>query len=278
MKARACLGNYTTNAYYFERLEIPVCCVEELAFCLKENAFLLGPEIMDDKLLHFIGTECQIPELARELYPMVHQKGSLSGFVTTILDYVGFFDAKVIQQVENTVRIGSGLTDFEKQKLQIDYLVEKKRYATAVEAYDELIASMEAEGITTPKDAEVLAGVYYNKGVTFTRMLLYRQAASNFRRSYELKKDRSAIQSYLLAKRMDLSEQEYVDLVAKHPECHDISLQVEQRIEELEQQWQETPRCMGLEHMRQWRAMGENHKYYEESEQIVEALKEEYRR
>lgn len=277
MKARACLGIYSQNAYYFERLDIPVFCMEELAFCLKENAFLLDTEIMNDGLLQFIGADCQVPELARELYPMVHQKGSLSMFVTTILNYVGFFEKRTVQQVENTIRTGSGLTDYEKQKLQIDYLVEKKKYDAALDAYETLIQNMEAEGIGTPKNAEVLADLYYNKGVVYTRMLLYRQAAACFRRSYDLKKDRSAMQSYFQAKRMELSEQEYVDLVAKHPECHEVSLQVEQKLQELEQQWKDTSICMGLEHMRQWRVMGETLKYYEESEQIVDALKEEYR-
>ncbi|MBQ9142027.1 MAG: hypothetical protein IJX63_09595 [Lachnospiraceae bacterium] len=278
MRARACLGIYSQNAYYFERLDIPVFCMEELAFCLKENAFLLDAEIMNDSLLQFIGTDCQVPELARELYPMVHQKGSLSAFVTAILNYVGFFEKKVVQQVENTIRTGSGLTDYEKQKLQIDYLVAKKKYDAATEAYDTLIQTIEAEGVGIPKNAEVLADLYFNKGVAYTRMLLYRQAAACFRRSYDLKKDRGAMQNYFFAKRMELSEQEYVDMVAKHPECHEVSLQVEQRIEELEQRWKETSVCKGLEHMRQWRAMGENLKYYEESEQIVDALKEEYRR
>lgn len=277
MRTRACLGIYSQNAYYFERLDIPVYCMEELAFCLKENAFLLDTEIMNDSLLQFIGADCQVPELARQLYPMVHQKGSLSSFVTAILNYVGFFEKKVVQQVENTIRTGSGLTDYEKQKLQIDYLVEKKKYNAATEAYEVLIQAIEAEEPANPKNVEVLADLYFNKGVVYTRMLLYRQAAVCFRRSYDLKKDRGAMQSYFFAKRMELSESEYVDMVAKHPECHDVSLQVERRIEELEKQWKGTTMCMGLEHMRQWRAMGEQLKYYEESEQIVDALKEEYR-
>lgn len=278
MKARACVGNYSQNAYYFERLDIAVFCMEELAFCLKENAFLLDAEIMNDNLLQFIGADCQVPELARELYPMVHQKGSLSVFVSAILNYVGFFEKKVVQQVETAIRTGSGLTDYEKQKLQIDYLVKKQKYNAAEEAYEILIRGIEEGESHHPKDIEVLADLYYNKGVVYTRMLLYRQAAVCFRRSYELKKDRETMQSYFMAKRMELSEQEYLDLIAKHPECHEVSLQVEQKVEELEQMWQDTPRCMGLKHMRQWRVMGETLKYYEESEQIVDTLKEEYRR
>ena len=131
MKARVCLGIYAANAYYFESLGLEVFCMEELAYCLKENAFLLGTEIMSDEMLHFIGTGCRVPELARELYPMVHQKGSLSGFVTKILEYVGFFEETEVREIEDAVRLGSGLTDYEKRKLQIDSLLAKKKYSVA---------------------------------------------------------------------------------------------------------------------------------------------------
>lgn len=277
MKARVCLGNYATNAYYFERLEIAVYCMEELAYCLKENAFLVGTEIMSDRMLHFIGNECNVPQLARELYPMVHQKGSLSEFVTAILEYVGFFDKKTVKQVENTVRMGSGLSDYEKQKLQIDYLVEKQKYPAALEAYEELIEGFKMQETQTVNSTVVLADLYYNRGVVYTRMLLYKDAAICFRRSYELKKDKSALQSFLMAKRMELSEQDYVDLIAKHPECYEISMDVERRMEDLKKKWEETPEYMGLEHMRQWRMGGDSVKYYEESEQVVSTLKDGYR-
>ena len=277
MKARVCLGNYAKNAYYFERLEISVFCMEELAFCLKENAFLLGTEIMNDRLLQFIGVECHVPELARELHPMVHQKGSLSVFVTTILNYVGFFEKKEIRQVESIIRTGSGLTDYEKQKLQIDYLVEKKKYPAAVEAYDELIGEVKAEGVETADAAAMLADLYYNRGVVYVRMLFYKQAATSFRKSYELRRDKDAMESYFLAKRMELPEQEYVDLVAEHPESYEVTLQIERKIENLEQQWKQSSEYMGLKQMQQWRAMGEHLKYYEESEQVLSALKEAYR-
>lgn len=277
MKARVCLGTYAKNSYYFERLEISVFCMEELAFCLKEYSFLLGTEIMNDAMLQFIGIECQVPKLAKMLYPLVHQKGSLSEFVTMILEYVGFFEQALIQQVADTVRTGCGLTDYEKQKLQIDYLVEKQKYVTATEAYQELIEIVREEGVEDAKVSSVLGDLYYNRGVVYTRMLLYDKAASDFYRAYELKKEKEALQSYFLAKRLSLSEQEYVDLIAKYPKSYEVTLEAEGKIEQLEKQWLETKECIGLSNMRKWRTMGDKYMYYEESVQIVDALKEEYR-
>lgn len=277
MKARLCLGVYATNAYRFEGLGLSVYCMEELSYCLKEHAFLLGPEIMSDDLLHFIGSECQVPELERELYPMVHRKGSLSVFVATILNYVGFFEEKDIRQVEDTVRLGSGLSDHEKKKRQTDNLLEKKKYYDAIEAYNQLIARMEAEGKTDAGMGDFVADLYYNRGVVYANLLLYKQAAESFRESYNLKKDNETLRSYFYARRMELSDHEYVALVARHPECYEISMQVEQKLKELAGQWEESPESMGLTNMRRWRTTGDNHKYYEECDQIVRIIQEDYR-
>ena len=96
MKASLCVGEYCENAYNVEGLDIRVYSMEELCYCLKENAFLLDLSIMNDKLVDWIGEECKVRELAKQLYPMVHKQGSLSVFVVTILQYVGMYDPEEI--------------------------------------------------------------------------------------------------------------------------------------------------------------------------------------
>ena len=76
MRASLCVGEYSENAYTVEELGIRVCCMEELCYCLKENAFLLDLSIMNDKLADWIGEECKVRELAKQLYPMIHKQGS----------------------------------------------------------------------------------------------------------------------------------------------------------------------------------------------------------
>lgn len=131
MKASLCVGEYCETAYNIEELEIRVYCMEELCYCLKENAFLLDMSIMNDKLVDWIGEECRVRELAKQLYPMVHKQGSLSAFVLTILQYVGIYGEEELQAVAQVLKQGSGLSNLEKRKSQIDYMVEKRKYAAA---------------------------------------------------------------------------------------------------------------------------------------------------
>lgn len=153
MRASLCVGEYCENAYTVEELGISVCCMEELCYCLKENAFLLDLSIMNDKLADWIGEECKVRELAKQLYPMIHKQGSLSVFVLTILQYVGMYGEEDLKQVEQVLKQGAGLSNLEKRKSQIDYMVEKRKYAAAIRGYDMLLetwSTLEAEGRELP--------------------------------------------------------------------------------------------------------------------------------
>lgn len=276
MKAIVCLGKYAKNPYCFEKLGVFVYSMEELSYCLKENAFLLDTEIMEDGLLRFIDTECEVPQLARELYSLVHQKGSLSAFVTIILEYVGFYDKETISGVESTIKSGCGLTDYEKRKLRADHLAGKKKYTAALEAYDEILKEPQME----EKQGQyhtLLTRVLHNKGVVLSALFLYKEAAECFQRAYEISADKRMLKSYLAAKRMELGETEYIALIAQTPDSYEISLQIEEQMEQLEKNWLKTTTYAGLQNMKEWGTQGYTGKYYEECGRLLQEMKDEYR-
>ena len=269
MRAVACIGNYAKVPYYFEKLDIRVSCLEELCYCLKENAFLLGNEIMQDSLLKFISNECDVPELARELYPLVHKKGSVSTFVSMILEYVRFYSPEEIAQVEKILKQSAHLSEYEKRKVQIDHLVEKKRYSLALDEYSNLYQQM-------PKGPEA-GSVLHNMGVVYTCMMMYDKAAEAFRQAYELNHNSLSVVAYLGAKRFVLTDQEYIDFVAGLPEYYAEEMELEKMLEDANERWEDSSEYMGIVHLQEWRQEGRFHKYVEESESILESLKKEYR-
>lgn len=277
MKALVCVGNYASTPYYFEKLGIHVYCLEELCRCLKENAFLLGREIMNDGLIRFVELDCGVPELARELYSMAHQKGQLSTFVSMILEYVGLYDAGTVRQVEETLKRGTGLTDYEKQKLRIDSLVQKKKFSAAVEQYEDLIRYLSGEGEEVPGRQKLIAGLLHNQGVALANMMMYREAAECFYRAGQESGQREEYQFFLAAKRRELTENEYISYVAEMPEMYEASMLLERRMEHLEQEWHMTPEYNRITQMKFWRDRGEYARYRQENENIVQALKDSYR-
>lgn len=278
MKASLCVGEYCENAYHVEGLELEVHCLEELCYCLKENAFLLDLSLMNDKLVDWIGEACGVKELAKQLYPMVHKQGSLSVFVITILQYVGMYDAEDIMQVEQVLKQGAGLSNLEKRKSQIDYMVEKRKYAAAIRGYDLLLetwANLEKEGRELPA-GKVRAAILHNKGVALTGLMLYDKAADHFREAWQTDPDRDHLDAYLAAKRMELTEDAYVAFAAQNPENYTESLELEKRIEQFEREWEQQPEYRQLQLRRTWRTE-DRVKYDAENERLTQALKNSYR-
>ena len=279
MRASVCVGEYTTTPYCVRELEIPVYCMEELCYCLKENAFLLDASLMNDSLIEWIGDCCGLGELARELYPLVHKQGSLSAFVAMIMEYVGLYDTQSIHDIEQVLKRGAGLSNIEKRKSQIDYLVEKKKYVAALRGYDGLLAmweEQEAEGSKLPA-AQVRASILYNKGVAFTGMMLYKQAAEAFRQANEVSESDTHFMAYLAAKRMELSDGEYIAFAAELPDSYEQTLLLEKEIERLKSQWEEQADCQRIRMRRDWREGHDKQKYYDENERLTLGLKNSYR-
>ena len=269
MKAIACMGSYAKVPYYFEKLDIRVSCMEELCYCLKENAFLLGTEIMHDGLLKFISNECDVPQLARELYPLVHKKGNVSTFVSMILEYVGFYTPEEIRQVEMVLKQGAHLSDYEKRKVQIDYMAEKKKYTSALEEYERLYESMQG--------SRAVAAVLHNMGVVYANMMMYDKAAAAFLQAYELGGNSGSLIAYLGAKRFELTDREYVDFVAELSQHYAEEMELEKLLEHVNEAWENSPGYMGIVNMKEWRQEGRLNIYEEESRMILESLKNEYR-
>lgn len=279
MRVSVCVGNYAKTPYCIPGLEMHVYCMEELCYLLKEKAFLLDQSLMNDELLQWIDAECGRKELARTLYPQVHRKGSLSAFVTVILKDTGFYDSRTVDDVEQVLKLGFGLSRIEKRKSQIDYLVKKKKYTEAVREYDKLLATwkeQEKEGEPLPA-VTCLSAILYNKGAALTGLMLYEKAAGCFLEAWENGGDTDCYKAYLAAKRMELTEGEYVAFAAEHSDRYSLTLELEKEIEAANNLWEEQPEYLQLNQSRELRQNGNMQKYYEENEKLVQNLMDSYR-
>lgn len=281
MRASVCVGNYATNPYYVAGLDIPVYSVEELCYCIKENAFLLDVSLMNDMLLEWLERECGLRELARELHPMVHKRGSLSSFVTMIMEYTGFYSSQCIGEVAGVLKQGAGLTNIEKRKSQIDYLVKRKKYVSAIRGYDILLENWQENpgnpgGETLPAP-EVKAAILHNKGVAYAGLMLYPQAEEAFKEAYDTDVREEYMRAYLAAKRIELSDAEYIAFTADMPESFNISIALEKELDRLKAVREQHPDYLRLQQRKMWRAGNDKQKYYDENERLTQELKVEYR-
>ena len=279
MRVSTCVGNYAEIPYSIPGLEINVYCVEELCYCMKENAFLLDTTLVNENLLKWLEKQCGLRELVKLLYPYVYRKGSLSAFAVTVFQYVGLYEQSVVREIEQVLKQGAGLSSIEKKKSQVDYLIRKKKYNLALKNYDALIAKWEeqvAAGEPVPA-VSCLAAIWHNKGVAFAGLMLYEEAAKCFYRAYELAGDAELCKAFLAAKRMALSEEEYVAFVADHSHMYEHTLELEKLLENVSAEWEQQPEYLMLYNRRELRAEGNWHQYHIDSERQALKLKDNYR-
>lgn len=282
MRVSVSVGEYAKVPYCVPGLEVEVSSMEELCYCIRENAFLLDGAFLDDGLLNWIEKECGLGELVKKLHPLVHKKGTLSMFAAAILRYVGFYDEETIQETARVLKQGAGLSRIEKRKSQIDYLVKNKRYRLGIRGYDELLEKWQEPPEGTEEGALAargfLAGIWHNKGVAFAGMMLYDKAAECFRQAYELDGNKEDCMDYLAARRMQLSEGEYVSFAAEHKELYQSTLELEKRMEQYVQEWETQPNYLRICNMQEIRSGGDRQRYIQDSQRLIRALKESYRK
>lgn len=264
-------GNDAKTPYRFINPDVLVYTIEELCFILRENAFLLDVDVMDKRLVTWIDTECGLHSLAASLYPFIHQKGTVSAFVMTILEYTGNYSAEELKETARLLKQGASLSTFEKYKKRIDYMVGAGKLVQAMAEYDDLLA------ILPQVENELSAKVLHNKAVAMTGLFLFEQAAECFLASYEMYPVKETYIEYLAAKRLALGEESYIAFVAGIPEAYEDSLELEKRVEEITENWQTYLNKRRLEQLKEWKENGNFTRYYEETEKMLQGLKHGYR-
>lgn len=266
-----CTGRYATTPYCFDKLGIRVWSAEELCCCLYENAFLLDEEIVSARLVEWLDKECSLSELAKELYPLVNQKESLTAFVFKILEFIGFYDGEALTQVSQTLQSGASLSDYEKKKKQGDFFVQNQKYGKALMEYERLLSELPGQ------EQELRAEILHNKGVAFAGLFLFEEAATQFLEAYHTRQEPAYYRDYLAAKRMLYDDEEYISFVAELPDAYDASLQLEREVDQILNDWECSTDFSNLEALFGLREEGSRTLYYEETEMRLQSLKEHYR-
>ena len=238
-RAVLCVGKRTNTPFYIEYAAVNVYSIEELCYCLYENAFLLSQDMVTKQLVDWIAEQCELTELAKELYPCVNMPGSLDTFVTTILEYTAYYSPEKIRAVHTFLKQNENLPEIEKKTLYADYLLQNQKYTAAIKEYQILCEMAE--------DAERLGSICHNMGVAYAGLFLFEEAAIYFEKAYEAAGYIESYRQYLAAKRMQLSEQEYILFIAERKEAYDTSLLLEKQIEQLQEQWKESPQKKQLD-------------------------------
>ena len=266
-----CIGEYAETPYYIEKVYVNVYSAEELCYVIYENAFLLDKDILDRKLTDWIDKQLKLHDLARDLIVLINQNASAAAFAGTILSYVGYYSKDEISRVESILRMNVSMNVFEKWKAKADFLVENRHFVLAISEYEKLLKSL------PDNETTLQANIYNNLGIAYLKLYLFDSAEKCFMSSFETDNNEEAYRNYLTVKRLSLSDDDYIKLIAEEEKAYKTSILIETDMDEASKAFELSDAALELKDIYALKNTNESSRYYEKLLKLTEELKDDYR-
>ncbi len=268
-----CTGNLATTPYYIAGLGVNIYSVEELCFCLTQNAYILDQDLMDEKLCTFLEKQLRMKELAATLRELIDEKKSVGEFVTTILEKTGYLSEEGIKEVKQVLLDNAMLGFAQKRKARGDNLLKSRKYMLAIEEYQFIL-----QNVDKAEETDLYAAVLHNLGTAYAYMFLFEKAAFYYREAADLNDNEESRISYLLATRMTMHKEQYDKLLLRHGYEEDFLAKVDKRMEQSHFSTEHSPYRDAMEKIRQLKGSGQINDYYKAIDETLSEWKQEYRR
>lgn len=267
----ACEGALAKTPYYYDKIYMNLYSVEELCYVIFENAYMIDKDIMNTNLVDWIGQECQLQDLARDLYTMLNQNVAVSTFAGTILEYVGYYSQTDIEKCESILKMNVSMNVFEKWKAKGDFLYENRHFSLALKEYEHVLKKIGDEEI------DLKSQIMNNMGVTYMALRLYESAEECFLEAYKLNQNKEAYEHYLISKRMRMPEDEYIRTVTSEQDSYIVGVPIESKLQEAFVKFEESDEALSYKELFESKNGVNATEYYSKMTNITEKLKADYR-
>ena len=200
-----CGRGQAETPYYIESMGVRLYSMEELAYFLYQNIYLVDKRMLGEHLWDWIRTEIGNPELSERLKKGAEAGSSLQNMVLTILRNVDYYTQEELNQLSSKMKILNTYQEQERLKLRADEHFINGSYQAAIYEYEKILDIRQSDRL----GVEFYAHVWNNLGVCCCRLFLFGRASRAFRTSYQYCRDPEVLKQYVCAMRMGLSEEDF---------------------------------------------------------------------
>lgn len=200
-----CSRPLAKTPYYIESMGIRLYSMEELAFFLYQNVYLVDKRMLGERLVDWIHTEIGNAELAERLKKGAEAGSSLQNMILTILRSVDYYSEEELNRLSSKMKILNTYQEQERLKLRADEFFNNGNYQAAIYEYEKILDIRQSDRL----GVEFYAHVWNNLGVCYCRLFLFGKATRAFRTSYQYQKDPDVLSQYVYAMRLGLSEEDF---------------------------------------------------------------------
>lgn len=230
-KVYLCKGAYAKTPFYVEKQRLNLYSFEEVCYYIKENTCLLDKSIMTPAFIRFIGEECELEDVERDLKTLLHRKTQFSEYCEYILQAEGNTDAEELEGILDNISKSETLDVYEKRKSNADYFVRKRKFFRAMLEYRRLLEETER------KETVFRSEVLHNMGVIYANMFRFEEAKNCFEEAYDMNGREESLVYFLAAAKMYQIEDVYEELLHSKPIYMEYKKEVEEILEVVEEKW-----------------------------------------
>lgn len=170
------------NPYPVAELGISLHSAEELSYYIYNYVFLLENDFISETLLYFIGTELAMPKLEEKIRKWVADKSDMAQILYMILQDIHYYSEAELAVFKAQLEWMRRAKPSERTKKKADYLLQKRKYAGAIQLYDGIVSGEQDTGMTR----EFMGALYHNKGVAYTGLFEAEKALDCLEKAYEM--------------------------------------------------------------------------------------------
>lgn len=270
-KVYECVGRKANNPFFLEKICCNIYSIEELIFCVYENAELLEKDIFTEELADWICEECGNRSMSERMHTLVHKEGSITELVDLVLSEMPFLSESQKERFLELLDEEGAEIGYRYKKKRGDYFLHKGRYTHALCEYEAALSEIAKE------DVETLGSIYHNMGMARAGLFLLDQAKEDFYKAYETDGKAEHYYYYAAAMRFCMSEGEYIRTISEDVQMREVTLMLEKQIQEADEKWKNGPEAEFEDSQDRYRAGGEE-AYGEWLGKTISGFKEEYRR
>ncbi len=279
-----CRGIAVKTPYYVAGAGRNVFSLEELCYLLYRSTYLVESDLFGEELFGWIEKSQRAADLAEKLRRKKAGNASMASLVETLFRETDLYPESVWSDVVERIRETEKMDRFEKQKRRADHLAANGYYYAAIRDYEEILKGK--PNLATPtllleshsKDYEMAGAVYNNLGYCYAKMFLFPAAASFFEKAYHINGRSGCLLEYMAAMKLSLPEEEYKQKVLTNLKSAGLEPDLQAKIDRFEAEYAGPERNERLKNLFDALATGKRNEYYACQEELVNELREDYRK
>ena len=181
---KLCVHKAVKTPYYVETTGIHLYSIEELAYYLYENIYLIDEGMMDDRLYFWIDTALGLSKLAEKLYSGRASGNHVYNQVMTILQAAEYYSDEEIAVLSEKIKSISGMQTQERMKNKADELAQNENYWAAIAEYERILRIRQNSKLSV----EFYAAVWNNLAACYAKLFLFEKAANCYENAYQFQK------------------------------------------------------------------------------------------